>query len=241
MKTVLISGCSYGLIFNDVSMQEHIKKELKVEKIINLSYAGSSVERQIKTVIEWLSNNPFPDLIIMPLTHIERYDESVSKIFDPAVAYDESLCVSMDPFTDNQAMNKQLKSRIDLQTINSLLKNKTLIYNHTSAFNKFISHIITFSGWLQNKKIRHLLFNMSNQFDKTKFLKINKQIFLQENKNIIDIFSFCGNKFMYDSLNKEEQINEKINELGQYAHHYGVESNKLLINHLNSYIIKHNI
>ena len=241
MKTILISGCSYSLIFSHVDLQDYIREKFNVENIVNLSRGGSSVDRQIKVTIEWLSNNPFPELVLMPLTQIERYDDSVSSKFNPSMAYDESLCVSMDPFPNEQQMNQRFPSRVDLHTVNNLLKYKTLAYNYTSAFNNFITKIITFSGWLQSKKIKHLMFNMCNKFNKQPLSRINKQVFLKENKNIIDIYNFIGNKFMYDNLTDDLKDEEKISELGFYFHHYGSKSNKLLIDYLNSYIIKQNI
>mgnify|MGYP001026543409 CR=1 FL=1 len=241
MKTILISGCSYSEIFSHVDLQDHIKEKFNVEKIVNLSRGGSSVDRQIKVAIEWLSNNTFPELVLMPLTQIERFDDSVSREFDPGMAYDESLCVSMDPFPNEQQMNHRFRSRVDLHTVNNLLKYKTLTYNNTSAFNNFITKIITFSGWLQSKKIKHLFFNMCNKFDEQQLSSIKKQLFLKENKNIIDIYKFIGNKFMYDNLTNELKNKEKISTLGFYSHHYGSESNKSLIDYLNSYIIKQSI
>jgi len=241
MKTILISGCSYSLVFSHHEIQDHIQEKFNVEHIVNLSRSGGSIDRQIKVVMEWLSNNPVPELILMPLTHVERYDASVSHVFDPATGYDEPLCVSMSPFTDQKEMMHRFPSRFDLQTVNGLLKINTLIYNNTSSFNNFITKIITFSGWLESKKIRHLIFNMCNKFDEGRFSQINKQLFLNDNKNIINIYKFVGNKFMFESLTDKRKCEEKINNLDAYIHHYDVESNKLLINYLNSYIIKHNI
>ena len=241
MTTILISGCSYSEIFSHIGLQDYIKEKFNVEKIVNLSRSGSSIDRQIKVAVEWLSSNPFPELVLMPLTHIERYDDSVSSRFNPDMAYDESLCVSMDAFPNEQQMNQRFPSRLDLHTVNNLLKYKTLAYNHTSAFNNFITKIITFSGWLQSKNIKHLMFNMCNKFDQQQLSSINKQVFLKENKNIIDIYNFIGNKFMYENLTDDLKNKEKISELGFYCHHYGSESNKPLIDYLNSYIIKQSI
>ena len=241
MKTILISGCSYSEIFSHADLQYYIKEKFNVENIVNLSRGGSSVDRQIKVAIEWLSNNPFPELILMPLTHIERYDDSVSSEFNPGMAYDESLCVSMDPFPSREQMNHRFRSRVDLHTVNNLLKYKTLTYNNISAFNNFITKIITFSGWLQSKKIKHLLFNMCNKFDEQRLSQVKKQLFLKENTNIIDIYKFVGNKFMYDNLTDDLRNKERIGTLGFYSHHYSSESNKSLIDYLNSYIITQSI
>jgi hypothetical protein len=241
MKTILISGCSYSEIFSHVDLQDYIKQKFNVEKIVNLSRGGSSVDRQIKVAMEWLSDNPFPELVLMPLTHIERYDDSVSSEFNPGMAYDESLCVSMPPFPSEQQMNQRFPSRVDLHSVNNLLKYKTLVYNNTSAFNNFLTKIIAFSGWLQSKKIRHLMFNMCNKFEEQRYSRIKKQLFLKRNKNVIDIYNFIGNKFMHDNLTDDLKNNEKISTLGFYCHHYGSESNKPLIDYLNSYIIKQSI
>ena len=85
------------------------------------------------------------------------------------------------------------------------------------------------------------MFNMCNKFDEQRLSQINKQRFLKENKNIIDVYKFVGNKFMYDHLTDDLKNKEKISTLGFYSHHYGSESNKPLINYLNSYIIKQSI
>ena len=85
------------------------------------------------------------------------------------------------------------------------------------------------------------MFNMCNNFDEQRLSRIKKQIFLKENKNIIDIYNFIGNKFVYDNLTDDLKNKEKISTLGFYSHHYGSESNKPLIDYLNSYIIKQSI
>lgn len=241
MKTILISGCSYSEIFSHTQLRDYIHEKFGVENIVNLSRGGSSVDRQIKVAMEWLSTNPTPELVLMPLTHVERYDASVSSVFDSAMAYDEPLCVSMPPFAGRKQMMQRFPSRIDLETVNNLLKDNTLVYNNTSSFNNFVTKIITFSGWLESKNIRHILFNMCNKFDEKIFSQINKQIFLNDNKNIINIYKFVGNQFMYQNLTDELKEAEGVNDLGAYTHHYGIESNKPLIDYLNSYIIKQNI
>lgn len=82
---------------------------------------------------------------------------------------------------------------------------------------------------------------MCNKFDEQRLSRIKKQLFLKENKNIIDIYKFIGNKFMYDNLTDDLKNKEKISTLGFYSHHYGSLSNKSLIDYLNSYIIKESI
>jgi hypothetical protein len=236
MKTILISGCSYGEIFYLKILQEYIKEKFKVDRVVNISQIGSSIPRQIKAVMEWLANYDKPELIIMPITHITRYDESVREKFDVYNTYDHSLCASMDPYKDDEHVNRQFAPRIDTEQLNTLIKLKTLIYNDVAAFNNFLSQIILFSGWLQHKKINHLIFDMCNEF-KAPIGRIAKQKFLKDNNNIMDIFKFCGNNYMYQNLSNLERNKEMLDESKKNVYHYGIESNKKLIDYLKSYII----
>jgi hypothetical protein len=231
MKTILISGCSYSLVFSHHEIQDHIKKTFGVDQVVNLSETGSSIKSQIQRVIEWVSvSKNKPHLVLMPFTHIERYDAPLSNVLDPATGFDVSLCVSMDPFESVEGIKNRFKSRVPMDLVNQLLKTMTLTYNDVSAFNNFVTQAETFSGWLENRNIKHLFFNMSNNLNENKFQNIGKKYFLNENQNIVNIFSFCGNKFMHD------HAKSKING-GQYTHHHDVEQNKLLINKLKTFII----
>ena len=241
MKTILISGCSYSEIFYLENIQQYIKEKFQVDKVVNISRIGSSIPRQIKAVVEWMAVYEKPELILLPITHITRYDESVREKYDIWNTHDEPLCASMDPFKDSDHMNRQFKSRIDIEQVNQLIKLKTLIYNDVAAFNNFLTQIILFSGWLRSQNIKHLIFDMCNDFKEEDYAGIKKQKFLSKNKNIIDIFKFCGNDFMYKSLTPEQHCEEKINYLGKNAHHYGVEPNIKLIDYLKSYIINNKL
>ena len=55
---------------------------------------------------------------------------------------------------------------------------------------------------------------------------------IKNNKNIINLFEFCGNKFMYDSMTAEQQ-----KDIDAYMHHHHateyVALEKYLIDYLN--------
>jgi len=231
MKTILISGCSYGCVFSHHNIQDHIKETFGVDNIVNLSKPGSSIKSQIQRAIEWLATaKEKPDLVLIPFTHIERYDSPLSSVPDPATAYDVSLCVSMRPFESEERLMNRFKSRVNKDVVNQLLKSMTLTYNDVSAFNNFVTQAELFSGWLENKGIKHLFFNMANDFTSDwRFGNIEKKRFMYENKNIVNVFSFCANKFMYD--NAKHKIPG-----GPFTYHHEVEENKLLITKLKSFI-----
>jgi hypothetical protein len=241
MKTILISGCSYSLIYNDDKLQQELKNNFKIDKIINISESGCSIDRQIKAVVEWLSINDSPNLILLPITHTTRYDEPIAKNSTLLNDYNQSLCVSMDLFSNNIKMRERLDTKFEINFINDLIKIKTLIYNDLSSFNNFLTKIITFSGWLKTLNIRHLIFDMCNNFDEKKYLQIKKQKFLKNNKNIIDIFKFCGNDFIYKNISPNQLKNKNINYSMKNITHYDAEDNIELIKYLKSYTIVNNI
>ena len=55
---------------------------------------------------------------------------------------------------------------------------------------------------------------------------------INADKNIINLFEFCGNKFMYDKLSPDEQ-----NKIDPYMHHHDATGylalEKFLIDYLN--------
>ena len=99
MKTILISGCSYGLIFNHHLLKPYFDNNFGAKNIINISKAGASFDSQIKNILETLSVSDKPDLILIPITHITRYDEPVGKKFNQSLAHDRPLCVSDGSFS----------------------------------------------------------------------------------------------------------------------------------------------
>lgn len=76
---------------------------------------------------------------------------------------------------------------------------------------------------------------MCNHFEKEHIVGykgFDKIKIIQSNKNIIDLFTFCGNKHMYDSLPKSKQ-----QDIDPFMHHHldaqYLELEKYLIDYLN--------
>ena len=65
MKTLLISGCSYGMIYSE--MTEELKTMFEVDRVINLSGIGASPDRQMRVIIEWIAQNSMPTMVILPV------------------------------------------------------------------------------------------------------------------------------------------------------------------------------
>tara|TARA_A100001011_G_scaffold336047_1_gene365336 strand:- start:686 stop:1114 length:429 start_codon:yes stop_codon:yes gene_type:complete len=94
------------------------------------------------------------------------------------------------------------------------------------------SDIITLSAWLEKQSIPYIMFDMCNDFSKEHIQNLKgiaRLKYIYQNKNIIDLFSFCGNKIMWESL--DEKIRSKVDSI---AYHHANKQFRVLEN----YIIK---
>ena len=74
--TLLINGCSFAEIWKPSI--EFIKK-LHCDKAVNLGRQGTSFDRTIRTTIEYISNNPKPRFVLIPITLSTRWELSIAK------------------------------------------------------------------------------------------------------------------------------------------------------------------
>ena len=102
-----------------------------------------------------------------------------------------------------------------------------------------------FSGYLNSINVKHLMFDMCNNFDEK--LLYNKQTMqirkgltkidlIKNNDNVLDIWSFVGNKFMYNLLPEQERLN-----IDEYSHHHKQEEYVKLEDFLVKHIQKVNL
>ena len=93
------------------------------------------------------------------------------------------------------------------------LQKATIIDNQTSveqSWQKIFSQIITLASFLEANNLKYLMFDMCNNFEYRHIKGLDgfeKLKLINDNKNIINLFEFCGNKFMYDQLPTDEQKN----------------------------------
>ena len=74
------------------------------------------------------------------------------------------------------------------------------------------------------------MFDMCNDFSKEHIQNlqgITRFKYVYQNKNIIDLFSFCGNKIMWESL--EEKIRKKVDSI---AYHHANKQFRVLENNI---------
>ena len=214
MKKLLISGCSYGMVYSEI--EEELKDLFGVDEVVNLSQAGSSPDRQIRVVIEWIAQNGEPDMVIVPVSHYNRFDLPIAKKFDPLHnLHHQSNWHSISG-------DDEITDTISLETLETYLKSGTIVHKveHTEHDKLFVK-LITFQAYLELNKIKHLIFDTGNYYEKLwmQYLSIDnennsgyqpgmkKRDLVENSAGIYKLLSFCSNVWMYEQLTEDEKKN----------------------------------
>jgi hypothetical protein len=147
---------------------------------INLAQPGSSFYRVVRTTMEFCANNRV-DRVLVGLPFIDRYelpsDVADTKIEGPYVQS-----------TRDHIRDTALELYIDLG-------NNSTYY----ALDRYFTALIGFAAWLEQQQIKYTIWDMSNNFgniDMSEYQSLDKIKYIKENKNIIDLFTFCGNLYL---------------------------------------------
>lgn len=186
------------------------------------------MSRVVRSTIEWIAQNDAPNFIIIPIPLSSRWELSISNVED---------------IVDGTWYPMQIKQYIEKKNISNLIDfdklEKLVELYHSSIpdvrtyWDRCFTDIISLSCFLEQNKINYLMFDMCNDFSMHHlanckgFEKINC---IKENKKIIDLFNFCGNHFMWNSMNKE---NKK--EIDPLMHHHADQEYQQLEKYLLDY------
>ncbi len=221
VKKLLISGCSYGMAYS--AIEEDLKNLFGVDEVLNLSNYAASPDRQMRVVIEWIAQNGKPDMVIVPVSHYNRFDLPIAKKFDPLnnLHWRTSWQEDIDKIYSEDRKNN-IDPRFDLETVKTFLKAGAILHDaeHTIHDGLFVK-LITFQSYLQLNGIRHLIFDTGNYYEKIwmEYLSIDeennsgyqpgmkKRDLIENCKGIYKFFSFCSNVWMYQQLTDEQKRN----------------------------------
>ena len=219
LRTLLISGCSYGVCFSDI--KDSLKEFFKIDEVINLSESGASLDRCIRVVIEWIAQNHIPHMVILPVTHFNRFDLPIAKHFHPLHNLHHKCSWNNDIIT-KEYYEKNINPFISFENLkeffkNGIMVNKIAHLDHDYIFVK----LLTFQAFLQINNIQHLIYDSGNYYQKLwlKFLSTNlkknsgyqpgmkKRDLVKNCKGIYNFFDFCANAWMYDTMEESQKKN----------------------------------
>lgn len=212
MAVNLLNGCSYG-------------KQWLTFDGVNLSQLGNSMHGIIRTTMEWVAVNGKPDAVLVPITFMHRYEFA----FD--LADDKPI---YGPYRN---INSDETLRDDWQRLICRLNSEYDVYD------KLLVSLIGFTGWLESQNINYLMWNQCNRFSEwnyDEFQACEKRKWVLDNPNIIDLYSFCGNQYMYDC--GATHITETVFHDDPRINHYDTEYyDEYLLPYLRSYIKENNL
>jgi len=199
-KRLVISGCSYGLVYSEI--QDELKEMFGMDEVINLSGAGASPDRQIRVVIEWIAQNGNPDMVIVPVSHYNRFDIPVAKEMDPLHNLHFKASWQMIDHLQPEKVNPE----VDISTLKTFLRSGAVVHNvdHTDHDKLFVK-LITFQSFLELRKIKHLIFDSGNHYEKLWMPYLvdqpgmEKMELVKNCPGIYKFFSFCSNAWMYEN------------------------------------------
>jgi len=169
--------------------------------------------------VEWIAQNGNPEFVMIPITFAHRWELAINKTEDP-------IDGSWFPLQRKELIDRhknELRSDVDVDKLKIMLD---LYYGSIPTINthwdKMFTEIIMLSSFLESRGIKHLFFDMCNEFDK-KHIKgykgFDKVKLIESNKNIVDLFNFCGNRYMWDSLDDNDNVDSNTHHAPeQYIH-----------------------
>ena len=212
MKTLLLNGCSFGVCWTP---SDEFVKALGCDSAVNISKVATSFQRTCRSTIEWIAQNGKPDMVIMPVSHSNRFDLPIAKKFDPLHNLHHKSTWHTIAGRDN--INTDL---VPLETLETFIKTGSIVHTveHTEHDKLFVK-LITFQAYLEFNKIRHLIFDTGNHYEKLwmKYLTIDdqnnsgyqpgmrKRDLVENCDGIYKFFTFCSNAWMYEQLTEEQK------------------------------------
>ena len=225
MKTLLLNGCSFAETWEP---SDKFVSSVGCDNLINLGKAGTSFQRTCRSTIEWVAQNGSPDLVLIPITFAYRWELALNQDED-------DIDGSWIPLQNSNFLSDDYK--LQDSSIDDVRKLVDLYYGSIPTvktyWDKLFTDIITFAGFLDHHQIPYLMWDMCNGFDLTHlkgYKAFEKIKFINQNKSIINIWSFCGNRYMRDTM--QDDVKSKTPE---FAHHHAPEQYK----HLENYLLGH--
>ena len=217
-----MNGCSYTAIWQP---SEKFINALGCDKVKNISMHGGSFQRVCRSTIEYFAKNPKPKFVLIPITFSYRWELAVGNRNDDI----EGNWLPMR--TNNNLKQEQLAQDVSVSKLNDMIENYySCIPEDVSFLDKMFTDIIMLSAFLEKQGVPYLMFDMCNGFDREdlkNFKGMDKLSLIESNKNIVDLFTFCGNRYMWSQLTDAQQ-----KKADKTTHHHASLAYHILEKHI---------
>lgn len=213
MNTLLVNGCSFGQCW---SPSDSFLKKFGCTSTVNLSKGGTSFQRTCRSTIEWIAQNHKPTMVAIPITFAHRWELALNLHEDPI----DGSWVPLQ--NSNFLSDKYTLQETSVESVKELVEQYyKVIPTIKTHWDKIFTEIIMFAAFLEKQKIPYLMWDMCNGFDKEHiegyagFVKVE---LIEQNPYIIDLWRFCGNRFMRDTMTEDAKA-----KTPEFAHHHAQE------------------
>ena len=179
----------------------------------NISQSGGSIARSVRTTIEWIVANGNPDYVFIPLTLTNRFE--IAKIMEQNIPIE-------GPYITGGHTHYEIGAKLS----------DSCYLGWDYAF----MYITLLSAWLDQRGVKHLIWDQANMFDRKDIQGFNgmeKLKLVEANARIIPLFDFCGNQYIYDKGGAWQPVDDE--EL-PCIRHYKDESYSILKEYLSKYM-----
>ena len=200
MKTLLLNGCSFTHRWNP---SKKFVRELGCDRVENISKVSTSFQRTCRTTIEWIAINGNPSFVMIPITFSHRWELAIAEKqedFGPwfPMQNREHLFTTQQKLRDDVSKDK-IAELVDLYY--------GCIPISVTYDSKIFTEIIMLSAFLESRNIKHLFFDMCNEFSREhieKYDGFEKVKLIENNPSVLNLFSFCGNRYMHNTMPNKE-------------------------------------
>ena len=227
-KTLLVNGCSFGECWTPT---DNFFKSLGCGEVVNISKVATSFQRTCRSTVEWIAQNGNPEFVVIPITFVHRWELAVGD-------GEDQLDGSWFPIQCKELLHTtghRLNTDVDKSKLENLID---LYYGSIPTIKTFwdkaFTEIILLASFLEHKNIKYLFFDMCNEFNQTHikgYSGFEKLKLIGQNRNVVDLFSFCGNRYMWNTIKNNNDVDfnthhapEQYQELEKYLLDY-VENN----------------
>jgi hypothetical protein len=226
MKTLLLNGCSFARLWE---VSDSFISALNCDNVTNIGKPGTSFQRTCRSTVEWIAQNGSPRFVVIPITFCHRWELALNK-------HQDDIDGSWLPLQNSNFLSNEYEIQdSSVEEIEKLCNQYyKVIPTIKTYWDKMFTEIITLSAFLEQLAIPYLMWDMCNGFD-IRHIKgykgFEKIKLINQNKRVINIWEFCGNRFMRNTMDAETR--KKIPE---FAYHHETPQLRKLEKFLLDYI-----